>query len=598
MHTTTGTPPRFEDWNAKVEAEVRGGLARLRTPLIEGFSVEPLYASDAEACLGPKLRADLPRGWDLRARVHQPDPGEANRVALDELAHDARSVLIEVDAQGAAGVALRSADDLRRVLAGIALDAAPVALGQHGFDLELARALAQEARGGAPGLELGLDPLGALARTGALAGGVDAAQAGALELVDAVPGGRALAIDAWVWHHAGAHEAQDLGLTLAGALAWLRAADARGADLSAVWASLALRVAVDSEIFLAMAKLRALRALWARLGEVMGLDGLADITVRPSARGLTRRDPWVNILRVTATTVAGALGGADHIVTVAFDDAAGLPDDAGRRLARNTQHVLGLESHLGRVKDPAGGSYYIEALTAQLAAAGWSFFQEVEREGGLAEALRGGWVQARVAESAQRRAASVSKRQRPILGVSEFPDPHERRPPVRPRAVSPRPDEPVGEAGDRAEPLPLRRLAEPFEALRDRAEASGAPRVFLACLGGLAEHGARAGFVRPLAQAGGFESVGEDQLGSLDDLAAAFAASGARVACVCGTDAQYAEAVEPLTSALRAAGATQVWVAGRPGAHEAAWRAAGVTGFVYVGCDALAALGAWWKEQA
>ncbi|MDQ1721049.1 MAG: methylmalonyl-CoA mutase, partial [Pseudonocardiales bacterium] len=292
---------------------------------------------------------------------------------------------------------------------------------------------------------------------------------------------------------------------------------------------------------------------------------------------MSRRDPWVNMLRATIGCFAAAVGGADSITVTPFDAAIGLEDDFGRRIARNTQSILHDESSLARVLDPAGGSWYLESLTEQLAEVAWDKFTAIERGGGAVAALESGALAGMLAASWQPRRENIARRRDPITGVSEFAMPAE--PPLSRRPLPPRP------AGG----LPRVRHAEPFEALRDRSDAqlaaTGArPRVFLAAFGPASAHAARLTFARNLLDTGGIEPV--VGVGEPDELVAAFGASGTSLAVLCAADPDYARQAEPLAGALKAAGAEQVWIAGPPGLADAAYLDAAI----YSGCDAVAAL--------
>jgi methylmalonyl-CoA mutase len=282
----------------------------------------------------------------------------------------------------------------------------------------------------------------------------------------------------------------------------------------------------------------------------------------------TQRDPWVNMLRTTVACFAAGVGGADVVTVQPFDAALGLPDSFSRRIARNTQSLLVEEGHLARVLDPAGGSWYVESLTDQLAQAAWDWFTEIERAGGLVAALDSGLVRERIAAAWDARAKRLATRADAITGVSEFPNLTEKLPAREPLAWSP----PSGG-------LPRVRAAQEFEELRDRADAAAErPAVYLATIGPIARHTARASFAGNLFQAGGLATPSGDGVAGL-------AEAGTTVACICGTDKDYAAEAAGLAEELRNAGATSVWLAGKP---ELAID--GVDGYVFAGCDALAAL--------
>ncbi|MFB6568549.1 methylmalonyl-CoA mutase family protein [Streptomyces noursei] len=597
-----------EQWQRLVEgvlrksgaSEATGAAAEdaLATDLQDGIRVPPLYtAEDAPPAAGlpgfaPFVRAARPEGtafgWDVRQRQVGTDPQRVNEALLADLENGGTSVWLTV---GDGGVPVSGLADALR---GVYLDLAPVVL-DAGAEFPAAAAellrLYREA-GVAPSETagvLGADPLGLLARTGddrALADGLAAAAELAGQVARSAPGLRTVSVDALPYHEAGGSAAEELGASLATGVAYLRelAADGRGLSLDDACRQLEFRYAATADQFLTIAKLRAARLLWSRVAEVCGVSPTAAGQRQhavTSAVMMSRRDPWVNMLRTTVAGLSAGLGGADAVTVLPFDAALGLPDAFARRIARNTQSVLLEESHLAKVIDPAGGSWYVERLTAELARAGWAFFQEIERAGGQAAALRSGMVGERLAETWRRRSADLAHRREPITGVSEFPH----------LAEAPLEREPApARAGGG---LPRVRRDDAFEALRARSDghlaATGTrPKAFLAALGPVAAHTARVAFAANLFQAGGIETVPEQV--TAESVAAAFAASGARIACVCSSDAVYAEQAAEVTAALKAAGAVRVYLAGKPGAHREEFVAAGVDTFVFVGCDAAGAL--------
>jgi methylmalonyl-CoA mutase len=348
---------------------------------------------------------------------------------------------------------------------------------------------------------------------------------------------------------------------------------------------LEFRYAATEDQFLTIAKFRAARRLWARVAQVSGITTGAAAQRQHAVTSsvmMTERDPWVNMLRTTVACLAAGVGGADAVTVLPFDEAVGLPDAFARRVARNTQSILLEESHLARVVDPAGGSWYVERLTDELAHAAWEHFQEIERAGGQRAALTAGLVGERIADTWAARSVALAKRREPVTGVSEFPNLGE-QPLVREAAPAP-----LGGG------LPRVRRAEAYEALRRRSDAHLAatgsrPRLFLAALGTAAVYTARSTFAANLFQAGGIETVSAAS-SEAAELAARFAASGAAVACLCSSDQLYAEHAEALAAALKSAGARRVLLAGRPGERREAYQRAGVDEFVHAGGDAVAVL--------
>ncbi|MFC8147776.1 methylmalonyl-CoA mutase family protein [Streptomyces paradoxus] len=548
----------------------------LSTALEDGLRTRPLYTARDSApepglpgfapfVRGGRAEGNTLGGWDVRQRHTVADSGPV----LTDLENGVTSLWLGV---GGLGIPV---PELGRVLDGVHLDLAPVVL-DAGSDTEpAARELLRlyEERGVAPDQvrgNLGADPLGQEARSGQQ--GDFAPAAGFARLcAEGYPGLRALTVDALPYHEAGGSAAQELGCSLATAVAYLRGLTGAGLGVEQACAQLEFRYAATADQFLTIAKLRAARRLWARVAEVCGAPraGAQLQHVVTSPVMMTRRDPWVNMLRSTIATLAAGAGGADAVTVLPFDHALGLPDAFARRIARNTSTILIEESHLARVIDPAGGSWYVERLTDELAHAGWEFFQRIERLGGQAAALRSGDLAGDLAETWQARTGRLAKRREPITGVSEFPFLAE-KPVVRESA----PEQPSGG-------LPRVRRDEAYEALRARSDAHLAatgsrPRIFLAALGPAAAHTARLTFASNLFQAGGIEPVTEG----------GFEESGASEAVLCSSDALYEEQAEAVAGQLKAAGAAHVFLAGRPGEHP------GADGYVFAGCDAVAVLSA------
>jgi len=399
--------------------------------------------------------------------------------------------------------------------------------------------------------------------------------------------------DGRIIHNAGGSEAQELAFAVAAAVDCLRALDAGRVPLDAARDMIYFRLAADANEFLTIAKFRAVRKLWARVEGICGLTPRpVTVAAETAWRMMTRRDPYVNMLRVTVAAAAAGLGGADNIAILPHTAAIGLPDAFARRVARNTHLVLLEESNLAKVSDPAAGSGAIEDLTNRICAMAWSQFQEIDKAGGAWAALEQGLIQKHVARVRAEREKAVAHRTDAITGTSDYPDLHERPAGVLDVARLAAPKE--ASAKPTAEPLPSIRLAEPFERLRDASDRTLAktgtrPKVFLATLGRLAEFTARAMFAKNFYEAGGIEATNHDGFKDQAEMVHAFKASGAKLACLCSSDKVYEKEAGPAAKALTAAAAI-VHVAGRPGEKEAVLRQAGVKTFIYAGCDALSTL--------
>jgi methylmalonyl-CoA mutase len=566
----------------------------LRRTVATGVSVAPLYtaedAGDLPAAVGvpglpPFVRGaragaagetaaggadtDVPAGWDVRQRHADPDVAATREAIAADLENGVSSLWLVVG-EGAIPVA-----SLGEVLTDVYLDLAPIAVQGGPAAAGAFLALVEDRDDLAPGGSLGLDPIGVQAATGK--------EQDLSELADvarraqAHVGMRTLVVDGTVWHDAGGGAVEELGCSLAAGAAYLRALTEGGLSVDEAFGQLEFRYAATADQFTTIAALRAARRLWDRVGELSGASadarGQRQHAVTSSVM-TTRRDPWVNMLRTTVACFAAGVGGADVVTVQPFDAALGLPDAFSRRIARNTQSLLVEEGSLARVLDPAGGSWYVESLTEDLAQAAWAWFTEIERAGGIVRALADGLVRDRLAAAWDERRKRLAKRSDALTGVSEFPNLTEKLPQRKPAAEV----LPTGPGG-----LPRVRAAQEFEELRDRADAAAAasatrPGVYLATIGPGARHTARSSFAANLFQAGGLDTPTADGASGL-------AAAGTTVACICGTDKDYAQSAADLAAALRAAGATSVWLAGKPSLSVD-----GVDGYVYAGCDAVQAL--------
>jgi len=588
-----GEPADEADWRALVEQGLKGAQwARLAGKTADGIAIEPLYrepnihtATDIWGMPGaaPFVRGARAGAWLIRQSFAQSDPERANHDILTDLAGGVSGIELVIDPDGERGVCVRDAAELDLALSDVMLEAAPVSLDAGLYGLHAAALLRDKLKGvAARGTAFNLDPIGALMRTGSIHDPalVEAARFAAKNRVE-LPNATTLRADARPVHEAGGTEAQEIACALSSGIAYLRACQDAGLDAAEANAALEFAIAVGPDVLVEAAKLRALRLCWARILEACGAPAdarAARIHAFSSQRMLTRYDAWTNILRITTAAFAGAIGGADAITTASFTDALGAPTPFARRVARNTQHVLLEECRLGHVADPAGGAWFVERLTRELADKAWTLMQTIETQGGIVAALQAGWVTETVVAARAARAQLIATRRETITGVTDFP-----------LLDAPQPETAgvVAAAIPGALLTPIR-WAEPFEALRDRAASSGKASVFFANLGALAEFGPRAQWARNLLASGGIGASGaEDAHPTMEALIDAFRKTRGRVAVIAGTDARYGEQAENAAQRLKAAGANWVVLAGKPGESEAKLRAAGVDQFVFAGQDAL-----------
>jgi methylmalonyl-CoA mutase len=547
--------------------------AALTRTTLDGIEVAPIGQQadlDGLTTAGRPVRSGA---WDVRAPLVGDDAAAINESALVDLDNGATSLYL--DPSG-----LASPSDVATALRGVLLDLAPVTLDQPGADQSeaLARLLEDTANDPHPGNNLSADPATAEMFGHRVA---DDGRTPFESFVDTVRRAQALGVlgavvDGTALHDAGASDAQELGWTMAVGVHYLRLLSEAGFTVDEAAGLLEFRYAATDEQFPTIAKLRAARRLWARVLEASGVEGGAgDVPQRQhvvtSRAMMGRVDPWVNMLRGTIAAFAAGAGGADAVTVIPFDEPLGLPDALGRRIARNTSSLLIEEAHVATVADPAGGSYAVEKLTDDLAVAGWAELGRIEADGGFGERAATG-VKERVRAVRAARDAGVADRSRPLTGISEFPNLGETLPE---RA-------PWGRGG-------VHHYGWAFEDLR--AEPASRP-VFLATMGPISAHTARATFATNLFAAGG---VAVEGAGATTDVASVMEAyAGQSVVCLAGTDAAYAEWGAELVAALRAAGASYVVLAGKPGERTVLSQGDGddtVDVWAAVGVDALGFLG-------
>jgi methylmalonyl-CoA mutase len=464
---------------------------KLTRTTLDGVAVTPLGTAalleDLETAGRPTRAGD----WDIRAYVDGRDA---------KLAHE--EALVDLDG-GVTSLWVKDGADWATLLDGVLLDLAPVVLDGGDPEAFLAYADGRELH---PGTNLGV---------AAVEAGADTARRAQER------GIRAFVVDASAVHDRGASDAQELGWSIAAGTAYLRTLTEAGLSVDEAAALVEFRYAATDEQFPTIAKLRAARRLWARVLEMSGASVREQrqhaVTSRPM---MSRYDPWVNMLRTTVAAFAAGVGGADAVTVVPFDSPLGRPDAFGRRIARNTSHLLIDEAHVAHVADPAGGAYAVEKLTDDLASVAWAVFGRLDD---------GADLDAEIAEVVEKREREIATRERPITGLTEFPNLGE----VLPERAG--------------EPDVVRRYGASFEALRDEPAANA---VFLATLGPVAQHTARATYATNLLAAGGIRVAAD--------------AAGHRVACLAGTDAAYDEQGAETAAELRRNGAEWVIVAGRP----------------------------------
>lgn len=685
-------PATYADWRKLVEAELKGAPfdKKMFSATYEGVQLRPIYRREDAAALphvnsfpgfapfvrGAKAGGYLAHPWDISQEIAFSSPSEFNNAALNYITRglDALNMVLDHATRdghdpdwaqphqvGSGGLSIATLDDLDKALAGINLEQISLLIrcGPSGMPFgALLAALAQKRKKPLSNLRgcIETDPLGVLSHEGKLPQSLPAAYSEMAELTrwaaQNAPQLQTICVHTRAWHDSGSNAVQELAFGLATGVEYIRAMAKEGLPVDTVAPRIRFAVTVGVNFFMEIAKIRALRMLWAKAVSAFGGQAEAQtlaVHVRTSRWNKTVNDPYNNMLRTTVEAFAGVLGGCDSMQVGAFDEVARTPDDFSQRIARNTQLILQKECNLEQVIDPAGGSWYVESLTSELAAKAWALFQEVEKQGGMEASLRAGFPQKTVAATAAEKLKNVARRRDSIIGVNQYANPKEKAleaPSVdvqafykrrvqqiashrtsveeeqsqivlqrlarvveaRPGAlfnacveavtagatlgeitrsarISDSPSQPVT-------PVCLTRASAGFEQLRAATEEftarQGRPQVFLCNMGSLKEHKARADFSRGFMSIAGYEVISPEGFKSPDAAAEAFAKSGACVAVICSTDDNYPALVPALVPALRAKRPdTVVILAGYPAEQLDAHRKSGVNEFIHMRADAL-----------
>lgn len=677
-------PTSYEEWYKETEKALKGAPfeKRLLTKTYEGITLQPMYRQEDIADVPhtsslpgfpPYVRFVEAAGyvgqpWDVAQELPYGTPEEFNKVARFCLANGQTALNLVLDqatltgtdadkAQpgevGVRGTSISTMSDLVKALEGIDLAQTPILIQAGPVAFPIAALLIAALQQQGQNLEqvqgcVGMDPLGALAQTGTLPSALEGIYGRMAQLTawakTHAPALKTILVQGQPYHDSGGNAVQELAFAVATGVSYLRELLARGLDIDEVAPRILFTFSIGSNFFMEIAKLRAARLVWA--GVIQAFGGNAEsqklvMHVRTSAWNKTIYDPYVNMLRTTTEAFAGVVGGCNSMHVASFDETLRVPDDFSRRIARNTHIILERESNLARLIDPAGGSWYVEKLTDTLARESWKLFQEVERQGGMFQALSAGFPQDQIEAIAKQRAQNIAIRKDVFVGTNMYPNLKEK--PLehqvadtgalqRERAAvveqyragvdqgarqtaleqlagasdnvltvavaAAQAGATLGEltqtlrtndsAAPTVKPVRIHRGSEIFEKLRQNSEAyaqetGSAPKVFLANMGPIPQHKARADFSTGFLQVGGFDVITNNGFPTPDDAAQAAIASGAPIVVICSTDDTYPEIVPTLTQQIKAARPeTTVLLAGYPADQVEAHKQAGVDEFIHL----------------
>ncbi|PID72199.1 MAG: methylmalonyl-CoA mutase [Desulfobulbus propionicus] len=658
----------------------------------EGIDIQPMYFQadlekldhiDALPGQAPYVRGttaagDLKESWKIAQEITNPDPEEFNEAIVNDLSKGQDSLNIpfdkatrqglnpdqaELDAVGVGGLSVASVNDLETALAGVDLTELPL-LTHSGFSgvgmAALLAAFVAKQGGSVADLRgcLGVDPLGYLAVEGSLPISLEKSYDEMAQLTlwakDNAPQLKTVCVHAEPYQYAGGNAVQEVTYAVATAVEYIRAMQKRGVDVDTAAKNIVFSFSIGADFFMEIAKFRAARMIWCQVAEAFGVGEEGQkmsIHARTSTWNKTHVDPWVNMLRVSTEAFSGIAGGVDSMHVGPFDEIFRQPNEFSRRIARNVHIVLKEEGHFDRVVDPAGGSWYVETITSQLAEKIWALFQEVESKGGFFAFLGEGMPQDQTTAVAAARLKNIAVRKDIFVGTNMYPYLEEKKVETydfdfaafqadraeQVAAVAKGADvaslldsvsgeqanmsgatveaavkaaaqganlgeltaalRQGAEGSESVNPLNIHRGAEPFENIRRATEAyiektGEAPKLFLANNGPIPKHKARADFSTGFFNVAAFETIANTGFATPEEAADAALESGAKAVIITGTDDMYPDVVPVIAKKIKAAAPdVMVILAGYPKDHIEAFKEAGVDEFLHIRSNALELLG-------
>lgn len=594
-------PVSTEEWRAKVEADLKGAPfdKKLVWRTNEGFNLQPMYRAEdiKDFDTTNSLPGEYPyvRGiktdneWLSRQEIIADTAEKANEIALDVLGKGINSLGLKVKDAADIAVLLNGIDLSKVEINLVCCPKKAIAVATALVDYIKANKAEATFRG-----SVAFNPFKKALKHGQPFPG-DIAQMGAdmVKIAAPVEGLRVLSVDSEMLSNAGAYIFQELGYALAWGTEWLTLLTDKGLSASEVAKRIKFNMGVSSNYFMELAKFRAARMLWAQI--VKQYPGTVDADCKQHVHAITSRfnqtiyDAHVNLLRSQTECMSAALAGVESITVTPFDTPYQTPDTFSERIARNQQFLLKEESHLDKVVDPAGGSYYVETLTVSIAKEAWKLFLEVEEKGGFLTCVNDGSIQAAVRETSAKRHTDVARRKEILLGTNQYPNINET---AAAKIVT---DGCTCSCGhgecDTEAGLPTSRAASDFEALRLATEASShRPKVFMLTIGNLAMRLARAQFSTNFFGCAGYEIMDNLGFDTVEQGVDAALAKGADVIVLCSSDDEYATLAPEAFKYLD--GRAEFVVAGAPACMEEL-QAAGIKEFVHVRCNVLDTLKAF-----
>jgi methylmalonyl-CoA mutase len=587
-----------DDWKTKAEESLKGkSIETLKSSTYEKIILKPLYSRRDD-----QKAPDYPGGSDFRRGIHPlgyvtNDWKVAQRISylsVDELKEKLHASV----EKGQTAISFEVSEVLfksKGIIDDILGDLPakfPFAVNGRGMQSALLEALAKR-RGSSEQASgyVGSDPISLFAEEGFIGEDYFKCWLDDIKLAnEKLPKLRTVLINTSTYHQGGANAVQELGIAAAtGAFYFQKLLDS-GMKIEDVLGKMIFQFSIGSNFFMELAKMRAARILWNKITQVYGADSKdrgMHITAETSLFTKTVFDPYVNLLRSGNEGFAAVVGGVQYLHITPFDDITG-SSSLSERIARNTQNILKDEAYLRTLVDPAGGSWYVEALTTELAEKAWQYFQQIEAKGGMLEVLKSGWLQDEISTVYTKREQDVFTRRQSIVGTNVYANIAEVAGSAKVQTFN------NPKSVDCTNTINIRkinnvRLSEPFEKLRKiseeiESESSSKPKIGMICLGELKSYKPRLDFMRGFAAAGGIEAVDSGSITSLESAKQFILKQDTNYFCLCGSNEQYESLGHGILSTLNREFPDQTfYLAGLPEKDvHSKWKNEGITQFIHL----------------
>jgi methylmalonyl-CoA mutase len=584
----------IQEWKEKAEQSLKGrAIESIHNSTYENIILKPLYSQEDE-----QIGSNYPGGSDLKRGIYplgylKNEWKVAQRVSYQSV-EDLKGKLVQAIENGQTAISfelskelLESKDSLSSIISNLA-DKLPFAINSKSLQAQmLATLLNQTISAENVTGYIANDPISLFAESGCVSDGfLDQWTRDIRLAIEKLPHLQTILIDSTPYHNGGANAVQELGIAIAEGVYYLQLLIEKGINKNNALSKMVFQFSIGSNFFMEVAKFRAARILWNKITEIYGADrkfqGM-QIATETSAFTMTVYDPHVNLLRAGNEAFSAVLGGVQYLHVAPYDDITG-STSLSERIARNIQHILKEEAQMQKVIDPAGGSWYVEELTTQLAEHAWSFFQQIEEKGGILKSLKSNWLQQEITAVYQKRNQDIQTRKQSIVGTNVYARLDEIAPNYKKHLETKQ----FIENGQIIESIPHRRLAQPFEALRNRAEnlaekAGNKPTIGMICLGDSKQYKTRLDFMKGFLASGGINAIESEPISSVEKARKVVSKFQVQHFCICGTNAQYEIDGLELINALKKEFPNKTFLlAGLPEKdQQAQWLNTGIKTFIH-----------------